>query len=123
MFGSRGLAEEAPIRPDLWWGSIGSRPGPGTDEEVSDDPLACAPTLVVDQPHIGRWSPNPTRSTMPPRAAVGDLRHAVVDRGRAEEQMRAAVARARVAGASGSVLAATLGTSRQAAQKRFGSPT
>lgn len=37
--------------------------------------------------------------------------------------MRAAVARARDAGASWSVLAATLGTSRQAAQKRFGTPT
>lgn len=54
------------------------------------------------------------------QAAVGDLRNAVVERGRAEARILAAVTRARAEGVSWAVLAVTLGTSRQAAQQRYG---
>lgn len=53
-------------------------------------------------------------------AAVFDLRDAVVERGRAEAKVQAAVTRARAAGVSWTVLATVLGTSRQAAQQRYG---
>lgn len=53
-------------------------------------------------------------------AAVAAVRHAVVERGRAEAQVLAAVVRARGEGVSWSVIAAVLGTSRQAAQQRYG---
>lgn len=53
-------------------------------------------------------------------AAVFDLRDAVVERGRAEAQVQAAVTRARATGVSWAVLATVLGTSRQAAQQRYG---
>ncbi len=64
--------------------------------------------------------PNPLSDDA--QAAVLDLRRAVVDRGRAEARILTAVTRARTEGVSWSVLAATLGTSRQAAQQRY-SPT
>ncbi len=54
------------------------------------------------------------------QAAVVDLHNAVVDRGRAEARILAAVTRARSEGVSWSVLGAALGTSRQAAQQRYG---
>lgn len=57
------------------------------------------------------------------QAAVLDLRSAVVDRGRAEARILAAVTRARAEGVSWAVLAATLGTTRQAAQQRYGGST
>ena len=53
-------------------------------------------------------------------AAVAALRDAVVERGRAEARILAAVTQARGAGASWSVLATVLGTSRQAVQQRYG---
>lgn len=52
--------------------------------------------------------------------AVDELRVAVVDRGRSEARIAAAVSAARAAGVSWAVLAAVLGTSRQAAQQRYG---
>ena len=62
--------------------------------------------------------PNPLYDEQ--HAAVFDLRDAVVERGRAEAMVQAAVARARAAGVSWSVLSTVLGTSRQAAQQRYG---
>lgn len=62
--------------------------------------------------------PNPLDDDQ--HAAVSDLRDAVVERGRAEAKVQAGVTRARAAGVSWSVLAAVLGTSRQAAQQRYG---
>lgn len=53
-------------------------------------------------------------------AAVLGLRDAVVEHGRAEAKVQVAVTRARAAGASWAVLATVLGTSRQAAQQRYG---
>jgi hypothetical protein len=53
------------------------------------------------------------------RAATLDLRDAVVERGRAEARVTAAVTRARAAGVSWTVIASVLGVSRQAAQQRY----
>jgi hypothetical protein len=54
-------------------------------------------------------------------ATVLELRDAVIERGHAEARVMDAVHRARAAGVSWSVLATVLGTSRQAAQQRYGS--
>jgi hypothetical protein len=62
----------------------------------------------------------PNRLSDAGQAAVFDLRDAVVDRGRAETRILASVIRARAEGVSWAVLAATLGTTRQAAQQRYG---
>lgn len=56
----------------------------------------------------------------PAQAAMADLRDAVLERGQAEAHINAAVATAHEAGASWSAIAVMLGTSRQAAQKRYG---
>lgn len=56
-------------------------------------------------------------------AAVAALRDAVVERGQAEARIVAAIAQARAAGVSWSVLATVLGTSRQAVQQRYGAQT
>lgn len=63
--------------------------------------------------------PNPLDDAQ--HAAVFDLRDAVIERGRAEAKVQAAVTRARAANVSWAVLAAVLGTSRQAAQQRYSS--
>lgn len=52
--------------------------------------------------------------------ALTKLRTAVVDRGRAEAALHDAVHAAITAGASWTLIGTVLGTSRQAAQKRFG---
>lgn len=61
--------------------------------------------------------PNPLAP--PEQATVTQLRAAVVERGRAEAEVLAAITRARAAGVSWTVLATVLGTSRQNAQKLY----
>jgi hypothetical protein len=53
-------------------------------------------------------------------AALADLQRAVIERGQLESRICAAVLKARRSGASWAVVAAALGTSRQAAQQRYG---
>ena len=73
-------------------------------EDLADRFEAAEPNPLSDEQH----------------ATVFDLRDAVVRRGRAEAGVTAQVARARAAGVSWSVIATVLGTSRQAAQQRYG---
>ncbi|CAN5530222.1 hypothetical protein BH20ACT2_BH20ACT2_22290 [soil metagenome] len=65
-------------------------------------------------------SAEPSALTDIGHAAVFDLRDAVVDRGRAEARILAAVTRARAEGVSWAVLASVLGTSREAVRQRYG---
>lgn len=62
----------------------------------------------------------PTPLSDAEHVALAGLRDAVVERGQAEAHIAAGVAQARAAGASWSVISVVLGTSRQAAQKRYG---
>lgn len=62
--------------------------------------------------------PNPVDDDA--QEALTRLRSAVVERGRAEAELLEAVQAAAVAGASWALIGAVLGTSRQAAQKRYG---
>lgn len=62
--------------------------------------------------------PNPVDDET--HAALTKLRTAVVDRGRAEAALQEAVQDVITAGASWTLIGTILGTSRQAAQKRFG---
>jgi len=68
--------------------------------------------------HFETAEPNPVRADA--QAALADLQRAVVERNRAETRIRAAVLEARRSGASWALIAAALGTSRQAAHQRYG---